>query len=81
MEDIVLKHYSTQAEKIQMGLHYLAKRIADIAKMHKPDTWTELKEFLHDQYLDEERILDHWLNQLATIGAVSYTHLTLPTKA
>ena len=69
LEKHVLPHFPTQPEKIRVAMHYLAKRIADIAKLRHPDTWMKLKEFLLDQYLDEERVLAHWLNQLIEVGA------------
>ena len=68
LEDRVLRHYPGQEDKIQHALGHLSHKIATIAKTQKCASYKELKEWLLDYFMSDNKILDSWISQLEKLG-------------
>ena len=68
LEDRVLRHYPAQDDKIQHVMGHLSHKIATVAKTQNCANYKELKEWLLNYYLSNNKILDSWVNQLEKLG-------------
>jgi len=73
LEDRVLRHYPNHTDKVQQTLNHLSPNIAAILKTHNFFRYELVKDWLFKHYLDKNKIMEAWVDQLRAVGSASKT--------
>ena len=65
----------------RLGLHRIKLQLEDLSLRYlRPDVWSQLSDWLEKKRVADSDYIDNVISLLRGMLAVSYTHLTLPTK-
>merc|ERR1712218_357563 len=73
LEDRVLRHYPSHTDKVQQTLNHLSPSIAAILKTHNFSRYELVKDWLFKHYLEKNKIMEAWVDQLKAVGSASKT--------
>ena len=71
LEDRVLRHYPNHTDKVLQTLNHLSPSIAAILKTHNFSRYELVKDWLFKHYLDKNKIMEAWVDQLKAVGSAS----------